>query len=49
MRRPQRRLHLLMWTAIAPAVAFGVFFALTNIPPETVVDLDDRIVESGTE
>jgi hypothetical protein len=47
MRRPQRRLHLLLWIAIAPAIAAGVFLALRNSPAAPVSTLDEAIVTDG--
>lgn len=39
MRRPQRRLHLVMWIAIAPAIAAALILALRNAPADPVTDL----------
>lgn len=39
MRRPERRLHLLLWIAIAPAVAAGLVLALRRAPADPVAEL----------
>lgn len=44
MRRPQRRLHLLLWIAIAPAVAAGLVLALRRAPADPVADLPGVVV-----
>lgn len=45
MKRPQRRLHLIMWIAIAPAIAAGLVLALQNAPADPVADLPGVIVD----
>lgn len=47
MRRPQRRLHLIMWIVIAPAIAAGLVLALRNAPADPVADLPGVIVVDG--
>jgi len=47
MRRPQRRLHLVLWIAIAPAIAAGLFLALKNAPASPEASLDEAIIADG--
>ena len=47
MRRPERRLHLLLWTLIAPAVAAGLAFALRHAPADPVADLPGVVAADG--
>lgn len=49
MRRPQRRLHLLMWMALAPAIAAGVFLALRHAPSDPRADLAEILVTDGAD
>ncbi len=44
MRRPQRRLHVLMWLAVAPAAIAGVYLALNNAPAVPAEPIADVIV-----
>ncbi len=49
MRRPQRRLHLLMWIALAPVIAAGVFLALRESPADPMADLAEILVTGGAD
>jgi hypothetical protein len=39
VKRPHRRLHLVIWLLIAPAVAAGLALALRHLPAETRTDI----------
>ena len=39
MRRPHRRLHLLLWMILAPMIAAGLALALLSAPADPVTDL----------
>lgn len=41
MRRPQRRLHVLLWLLTGPLVAAGPFFAAIHAPGEATNDASD--------
>lgn len=47
MRRPLRRMHLLIWMIVAPAAAAGLILALRSAPADPVSDLADAIVTDG--
>lgn len=47
MRRPQRRLHLMLWIVIAPAVAAGLVLALMNSPASPEATLEAPIITDG--
>lgn len=47
MKRPERRLHLLLWLAIAPLAAAGLALALSNAPAAPAAAIDDLIVTDG--
>ncbi len=34
MKRPQRRLHLMIWIVLAPTIAAGLALALWRAPPD---------------
>lgn len=44
MRRPERRLHLLLWLAIAPISAAGLILALISMPADAPAEIDDALV-----
>lgn len=44
MRRPQRRLHLLFWLLLAPAIFAGLALAMNNAPADPITDLADSII-----
>jgi hypothetical protein len=44
MRRPQRRLHLVLWLLLAPLIAAGFALAMKNAPSDTAADLAETIV-----
>lgn len=46
MRRPQRRLHLLLWLLTVPLVAAGLLLAAIHAPRDAVNDnADDAILQ----
>lgn len=47
MRRAHRRVHVLVWLILAPAVAFGVYAAIAQRPGEPLTDLPDAIAEDA--
>jgi hypothetical protein len=47
MRRAHRRIHVLVWLILAPAVALGVYAAVTQRPREPVTELPDAIAEDA--
>lgn len=44
MRRAHRSVHLLLWLALAPAVAAAFLFALANRPEEPVSETPEDVV-----
>lgn len=47
MRRAHRQMHFLIWLALAPAVAFGVFLALSHRPGDPLTELPDAIADEA--
>lgn len=47
MRRAHRSLHFLLWILLAPAVAAGVFLAMSQRPTEPFSELPDAIAEEA--
>lgn len=47
MRRAHRRIHLLAWLILTPAVAVGVYVALAHRPGEPRSQVPDAIVEEA--
>lgn len=44
MRRPQRRLHLVIWLLLAPAIFAGLALAMKNAPADPAADLADSVI-----
>ncbi len=47
MRRPQRRLHLMLWLLVAPAAAAGLLLALRHAPVAPVGEIPADAVTDG--
>ena len=47
MRRAHRRLHVLLWLAVAPAAIIGLYIALNARPAEPTSDLPETIAEEA--
>jgi hypothetical protein len=47
MKRPYRRLHLLIWLITAPVAAAGLVLALNAVPADPRADLPAAAVTDG--
>jgi len=49
MRRPHRRLHLVLWLLIAPIIGAGIFLALRHAPAEPIAEIDGSLIGNEDE
>lgn len=47
MKRPHRRLHLLIWLIVGPAAAAGLLLALNNVPADPRSDLPAIVMDGN--